>query len=76
MEGNSFTFRPIEINKIREMFSGDVDDSTINQVMMIVKSRCHEMKLISVSDLRELICDELSQKQLTNVMQTIKSYQY
>ena len=76
MESNIFTFRPVDINKIRGMLTGETEDSTIDQVMMIVKSNCRDKNIISITDLRELICDELSQKQLTSVMQAIKPYQY
>jgi len=75
MERNVFTFKPVEISKIREMLSGEIDESTINQAVMILKSNCHEHEFISLIDLRELLCEDLSQKKLASVMQAIKSYQ-
>jgi len=75
MERNVFTFKTVEISKIREMLSEEIDDSTINQAMMILKSNCHEHEFISLTDLRELLCEGLSQEQLESVMQAIKSYQ-
>lgn len=75
MESNVFTFRLVKINKIRGMLSDELDDTTISQVMMILKSNCSEHEFISLTDLRELLCEDLSQKQLASVMQTIKSYQ-
>lgn len=75
MESHMFTFDPLEINKIREMISGEVEESTTNQVIMILKEHCEGFKLISVADLRELLCDYLPLEHLSNVMQAIKSNQ-
>jgi len=75
MENSVFTFKLIEINKIREILSGEIDESTINQIIMILKSNCHDHEFISLTDFRELLCEDLSQKQLISVMQIIKSYQ-
>lgn len=75
MESHTFTFKLLEINNIREMISGEAEESTINQVMMILSNHCTEFKLITVTDLRELLRDYLSPKNLLNVMQAVKSNQ-
>ncbi|MBF0480254.1 MAG: hypothetical protein HQK81_08325 [Desulfovibrionaceae bacterium] len=75
MESNAFTFELLEIDKIREMISGEVEESTTNQIMMILKDNCQGVKLISVTDLRELLCDYLSPKHLFDVMHAVKSNQ-
>lgn len=75
MERSIFTFKLVEINKIREMLSGEIDESTINQMIMILKSNFHDHEFISLTDLRELLCEDLSQKQLSSVMQVFKTYQ-
>ncbi len=76
MESDMFTFKPVVIDKIREMISGELDESTTNQVIMILQSHCHGFRFISIIDLRELLCDNLSPKHLSNAMQAIKSNQY
>jgi len=75
MEAHTFTFKMLEIDKIREMISGEVKESTTNQVMMILKTHCQGVKLITVTDLRELLCDNLSPKHLFDVMHAVKSSQ-
>lgn len=74
MGSNVFTFKSVKINQIREMLSEEINESVINQVMIIIGSRCKAYDVISVNDLRELLSDDLSLNDISKVMKEIKSY--